>query len=207
MTETEKMLAGKLYDPADDALTKIRTAAHDLCRQYNVLSESDPKRTKILKKLMPKTPIGEAFVYLQGPIQFDYGHFTTLGEGTYVNFNFTCVDCAPVTIGKNAFIGPNVSLLTPVHPMRYQERNGFVQEDGTVKVLEYARPIAIGDNCWLGGNVTVCGGATIGNGCVIGAGSVVTRDIPPDTFAVGVPCRPVRKITEKDAMKYHPECF
>lgn len=119
----------------------------------------------------------------------------------------TCVDCCPVTIGDNVFIGPNVSLLTPMHPLRWQDRNQYLKADGTATDKEYAKPITIGDNCWLASNVTVCGVVTIGEGCVIGAGSVVTRDIPANTLAVGVPCRPIREITAEDALENHSGLF
>ena len=97
-------------------------------------------------------------------------------------------------------IGPNVTLATPMHPLLPEERNIRMREDGRFYNLEYAKPITIKDNCWLASNVVVCGGVTIGEGCVIGAGSVVTKDIPPYSLAVGNPCRVIRKITEKDHM-------
>ena len=197
MTEKEKMLAGMLYDPASPELAALRETAHDICRRYNALAETDAERSALMRALLPKS---DEHVYIQGPMQFDYGVFTEMGEGTYVNFNFTCLDCAEVKIGKNVFIGPNVSLLTPVHPLRYTERNVRIQPDGSHVCLEYAKPIVIGDNCWIAGNVTICGGVTIGSGCVIGAGSVVTRDIPDNMLAVGVPCRPLREIDESDSM-------
>lgn len=195
--EEEKMLAGVLYDPAKEGLPGKRTRAHDLCREYNMLSETEERREEILRELFPHA--GEN-LFIYGPMIFDYGEYTSFGDNVFINFNFTCIDCAPVTIGNDVFFGPNVSILTPVHPMRFQERNMFRNDEGNISDLEYARPISIGDNCWIAGNVTICGGVTIGNGCVIGAGSVVTRDIPDNTFAAGVPCRPVREITEKDAM-------
>lgn len=199
MTEKEKMLRGMLYDPSDDELAALRAAAHGLSKDYNDTYETEEeKRNKILDALLPHR--GEN-VYIQGPIQFDYGIFTEIGENTYANFNLTCIDCAPVKIGANVFMGPNVSLLTPVHPLRWQERNLYRKENGKMTDKEYAKPITIGDNCWLAGNVTVCGGVTIGGGCVIGAGSVVTRDIPPGVLAVGVPCRVVREITDEDKME------
>ena len=199
MTEKEKMLAGQLYDPADEELIALREKAHALSKQYNdTLETQEEEREAIMKELVPD--LGED-AYLQGPIQFDYGCFTRIGENTYVNFNFTCLDCAPVKIGSNVFMGPNVSILTPVHPMRWQDRNLFVRADGVETDREYAKPITIEDNCWLGGNVTVCGGVTIGSGSVIGAGSVVTKDIPSGVFAAGVPCRVIREITDADRME------
>lgn len=203
MTEKEKMLAGKIYDSTDSELVALRAKAHRLSKEFNDLLENDGRRTEILKEL---GIAGDAF-YLQGPVQFDYGCFTSIGKNSYANFNLTCVDCCPVTIGDNVFIGPNVSLLTPMHPLRWQDRNQYLKDDGTATDKEYAKPITIGDNCWLAGNVTVCGGVTIGEGCVIGAGSVVTRDIPANTLAVGVPCRPIREITAEDALENHPELF
>ena len=204
MTEKEKMLAGKIYDPSEPELVGLRQKAHRLCLEYNQLPETDKKRDELMREL---GVAGVENAYFQGPVQFDYGCFTTVGEGFYANFNFTCVDCCPVTIGDNVFVGPNVSLLTPVHPFRWQDRNPYKKPDGTVTDKEYARPITIGDNCWIAGNVSVCGGVTIGEGSVIGAGSVVTRDIPPHSLAAGVPCRVIREITEADSLENHPELF
>lgn len=203
MTEKEKMTAGKIYDPSDEELVKLRTKAHRLSKEYNELLETDEKRSEILKEM---GIIGDSF-YLQGPVQFDYGCLTSIGANSYANFNFTCVDCCPVTIGANVFMGPNESLLTPMHPLRWQDRNQYQKQNGTLTDKEYTRPITIGDNCWIAGNVTICGGVTIGEGCVIGAGSVVTRDIPANSLAVGVPCRVIREITEEDALENHPELF
>ena len=185
------MLAGELYDPNEEELLLLRRKAHKLCREYNLLDETDEEREKILAELLPNR--GKNLT-LQGPIQFDYGAFTTFGENCYANFNFTCIDCAPVTIGDNVFFGPNVSILTPIHPLRWQERNPFVRKDGVLTDREYAKPITIGSNCWIAGDVTICGGVKIGEGSVIGAGSVVTRDIPPNVLAVGNPCRVIREI-------------
>lgn len=174
MTEQEKMLAGKIYDSSDETLLAIRTKAHKLCQTYNQTADTEEKaREQIMRDLIPDCAKG---VYLQGPIYFDYGKFTTIGENTFANFNFTVLDTCPVHIGNNVFIGPNVSLVTPMHPFRYQERNIKFRPDGTAYDDEYAKPITIGDNCWLASNVVVTGGVTIGEGCVIGAGSVVTKE-------------------------------
>ena len=118
-----------------------------------------------------------------------------IGERFYANFNFTVLDCCPVKIGNDVQIGSGVSLLTPIHPLRWQDRNAKFNEKGEfITIEEYAKPITIGDNCWLASNVSVIGGVSIGNGSVIGAGSVVTRDIPENVFAAGNPCRVIKTI-------------
>ena len=199
MTEKEKMLSGALYDPSDPELATLRESAHALSKMYNdTLETQTGERREILERLLSGSG---ANCYLQGPIQFDYGCFTTIGENSYANFNFTVLDCAPVHIGANVFMGPNVSILTPVHPLRWQERNLYRKADGTMTDKEYAKPITIEDNCWIAGNVTICGGVTVGMGSVIGAGSVVTRDIPAGVLAAGNPCRVIRPITDADRME------
>ncbi len=194
MKQKDIMLSGKLYDPNDPELQELRRKAHKLSFEYNsTLETEEDKRQAILKELIGE--LGEG-AYLQGPIQIDYGCFTSIGERTYANFNLTILDTCPVKIGKDVFIGPNVSILTPMHPLRWQERNTYYREDGVLTDKEYGKPITIGDNIWIAGNVTICGGVTIGDGSVIGAGSVVTRDIPPGSLAAGNPCRVIREITE-----------
>lgn len=206
MTEKEKMFAGKIYDPFCEGMPEERTRAHILCKAYNDTTEADEeKRREIMDELMPNRGKN---VYLQGPVYFDFGTHIYMGEGSYANFNFTVLDEGKVIIGKNVFIGPNVSLLTPIHPLRYQDRNAFYNEKtGGMTNLERAGEITIGDNCWLGGGVTVCPNVNIGEGCVIGAGSAVTRDIPPHSLAAGNPCRVLRPITEEDGLDLHPEYF
>lgn len=205
MTEKEKMISGKLYDPSDKELEALRLQAHRLSKDYNdTYEDEEEKREEILSKLIPNRSEG---VYIQGPIQFDYGVFTTLGKNFYANFNLTVLDVCPVTIGDNVLIGPNCSIMTPVHPFRYQDRNIRQREDGSLYDYEYAKPITIKENCWLAANVTVCGGVTINEGCVIGAGSVVTRDIPPNSLAAGNPCKVIRQITEDDAIELKKELF
>lgn len=205
MTEKEKMLAGKIYNPSDKELAALRLQAHKLSKMYNdTFEDEEEKREQILKELVPNRKKG---AFLQGPVQFDYGVFTSIGKNFYANFNFTVLDCCPVKIGDNVMIGPNVSIMTPVHPLRYQDRNMKEKADGTLYDDEYAKPITIGNNCWIASCVTVTGGVTIGDGCVIGAGSVVTRDIPANSFAVGNPCRVIREITEADAIALKKELF
>lgn len=199
MTEKEKMLAGEMYNASDSELAQIRKKAHNLCADYNRTYEGeDEKRAEILRRL-----IGECAdnIYLQGPIQFDYGAFTVFGKGCYANFNLTVLDCCPVTFGDNVLIGPNCTFATPVHPMNDVERNGYINDEGNFVCLEFAKPITVGNRVWLASNVTVCAGVTIGDGCVIGAGSVVTRDIPPNTFAAGNPCRVIKTINNQGSLQ------
>lgn len=205
LTEKEKMIAGKIYDPSGEELAKARAKAHRLCTDYNhTYEEEEEKRLNILKDLIPTISKG---VYLQGPIQFDYGYNTFIGENSYANFNLTVLDCSTVTIGKDVFFGPNVSLVTPVHPYLPDERRMRFREDGSAYDLEYAKPIVIGDDCWFGSNVTVIGGVTIGSGTIIGAGSVVTKDIPSGVLAAGNPCRVIREITNEDSIELKKELW
>lgn len=196
MTEQEKMLNGMIYDPNDKELATMRKYAHKLCSRYNRLDEDDEKRAEILDMLVPQ----HNGVYLQGPIFFDYGEFISFGKNCYANFNFTVLDCAPVTIGDDVYFGPNVSIVPPMHPFLPQERNQYQREDGVMTDREYAKPVTIGSNCWIASNVVICGGVTVGEGSVIGAGSVVTKDIPSGVLAAGNPCRVIRQITEQDSV-------
>lgn len=199
MTEKEKMLQGFIYDASDKELVEMRRKSHKLCKLYNDTFEDEKeKHSQIIAELLPDSKKG---LYLQGPIQFDYGVFTSFGENCYANFNLVILDCCEVTIGNNVFFGPNCTVATPIHPMCAEERRIQQKSDGTLFNYEYAKPIVIEDDCWLASNVTVCGGVKIGKGSVIGAGSVVTKDIPENSFAAGNPCRVIRKITDKESVK------
>lgn len=203
MDEESKIMAGVLFCPGDPALKEKKRRTHDLNLDYNRTYEGETeKRQDILRRIVAH--LGEGS-FMQGPIFFHYGCHTTIGRNFFANFNFTVQDDAPVTIGDDCNFGPNVTMVTPLHPMLPEERRCMRTASGEEKHLCYARPIHIGSDCWFGASVTVCPGVTIGDGCVIGAGSVVTRDIPANSFAAGVPCRVIREITEKDSMRYKPE--
>lgn len=205
MNEKEKMLAGKIYDPTDKTLAALRVKAHKLSQKYNGSFEDEELlRKQILDELVPEHGAG---LFLQGPIYFDYGIFTSFGENCYANFNFTVLDTCRVKIGDQVFFGPNCTIATPVHPFRWQERNIKYKADGTAYDDEYGKPVTIGSNCWIASNVVITGGVTIGEGCVIGAGSVVMRDIPPNCLAAGNPCKVIREISEADSIKYRNELF
>ena len=198
MTEEERIFRGTPYSPADPELKKMKLKSHKLSQDYNRLYEDDTEeRQKILIELFDR--IGKG-TFIQGPMQIHYGRHTTIGEDCFLNFNLTIQDDARVSIGDRCNFGPNVTIVTPLHPMIAQERRSVMCEDGVERRLCYAKPVAIGHDCWLGANVVVCPGVTIGDNCVIGAGSVVTHDIPDGAFAAGVPARVIRTIGEEDSI-------
>ncbi len=198
MTEFEKMVAGELYDPTDPELDRLRLKARKLSRRYNQTDEDEPEKLEqLLGELLSNS---SSLPMLQAPVYFDYGCNTRFGKFCSANFNFTCLDVCPITIGDNVLIGPGVTLAAPMHPLLPEERNVRQKEDGSYYDLEYARPITIEDDCWLGAGVIVCGGVTIGKGSVIGAGSIVTRNIPAHVLAAGNPCRVIRELTDSDSM-------
>lgn len=201
--EEEKIRAGILFCPADPELVAIKRKTHNLDVDYNSTHEDEfEKRDAILHGILGE--MGEG-VRIQGPIAFHYGKHTKIGAHTFANFNFTVQDDAEVTIGEHCNFGPNVTIVTPVHPMVASERRAIRTASGEEKLLCWAKPVHIGKDCWFGASVTVCPGVTIGDNCVIGAGAVVTRDIPANSFAAGVPCRVIREITDADSMNNFPQ--
>lgn len=203
MREEEKIRAGILFCPGDPELKAIKLRTHKFNQDYNRLYEDETdERNRILREILGE--IGEG-TFLQGPITFHYGCHTKIGKRVFINFNFTVQDDAEVIIGDDCNFGPNVTIVTPMHPMLPDERKRMLDADGNVKRFCYAKPVKIGSDCWFGANVVVCPGVTIGDGCVIGAGSVVTKDIPAGVFAAGNPCRVIRELGEADSMKYKPE--
>jgi maltose O-acetyltransferase len=183
-TEKEKMLAGELYDPLDTELVVARDRARDLCQDLNATRERDREaRRAILKQLFGK---GGDSVWLQPPFFCDYGSNIQLGERVFFNFNCIVLDVCEVKIGDFTLFGPAVQIYTATHPMNAELR----------RKQEFAKPIEIGSDVWVGGGAIICPGVKIGSRSVIGAGSVVTRDIPDGVFAAGNPCRVIREITE-----------
>lgn len=194
---------GSLFSPAEEWRTEIKKRAHALNQKYNELTEYQPEeRKEVLRELLGELNEGVSF---NGPIRFHYGVHTKIGKNTFFNFNFTCQDDAEVTIGENCDFGPNVTIVTPLHPLLSDERKALRCPDGTEKRLCWAKPVVIGNGCWICANVTILPGVTIGDNCVIGAGSVVTRSIPANSLAVGNPCRVIRTLTEKDSLANMPE--
>ncbi len=187
MTEKDKMLKGEWYDANfDKELVDVRRKAELLCYDFNMAKPGSDEQENALKDLLG-TEIPEGVTVL-APVYFDYGNYTKLGKGTFVNHGCYFMDGGTVTIGENVFIGPFCGFYTATHPMNYTDRN---------KGLEKALPITVGDNCWFGANVSVMPGVTIGSGCVIAAGSVVTEDVPDNSMVAGVPAVVKKEISQK----------
>lgn len=201
--EEERIFQSIVFCPGDPELVALKLRTHNLNVDYNNTYEDEyEKRAAILGEILGE--MGEG-TRIQGPIAFHYGKHTKIGRNFFGNFNLTIQDDGEVTIGDRCNFGPNVTIVTPIHPMVPEERNALLGPDGKPKRLCYAKPVHIGSDVWLGANVVVCPGVTIGDGCVIGAGAVVTRDVPPRTFAAGNPCRVIREITEQDSLAHKPE--
>lgn len=183
MTEWEKMRSGQLYNAETPRLQAMRWRAAELChRLETLLPNQEKERQAVLRELLGS--VKGSFTINPG-FRCDYGLNITIGDRFYANYNCVILDCAPVTFGDNVFIAPNCGFYTAGHPLDASTRNSG---------LEFARPITVEDNVWIGGNVVVLPGVTIGSGSVVGAGSVVTRDIPAGMVAAGNPCRPLRPV-------------
>lgn len=179
-----KCRQGKLYDANNDAeLIAERLACKQLCHEYNNLPPADEQHRKnIIIKLFRKTKTN---FLIEQPFFCDYGYNIEIGENFFANVNCVILDAAKVTFGDNVFVAPNCGFYTAGHPFDVGQRN---------RGLEYAYPITIGNNVWIGAQVCVLPGVSIGNNCVIGAGSVVNKDIPDGSLAAGNPCRVIRKL-------------
>lgn len=191
-TEKEKAAEGLLYNANyDETLQAEMKATRGIIFEYNNLSPlQDEEREKILASLLGKKGKNVTII---SPFYCDYGYNIEVGDNFFANTNFVVLDGAKVKIGNNVFIAPNVGIYTAGHPLDAEQRN---------EGLEYAYPVTIEDDVWIGGHVCIMPGVTIGKGTVVGAGSVVTKDLPANSLAVGNPCRVLREITEADRNKY-----
>ncbi len=183
-TEKEKMLSGENYFSNDKELTLDRNRVKKLLHKLNVVEYlMNGNARAILRELLPNA---HKKIYIEPPFHCDYGYNIHLGEKVYFNVNCVVLDAAKVTIGTNVFIGPGVHIYTATHPTNAVER----------QTVEFAKPVSIGNDCWIGGNSVLCPGITIGDGVTIGAGSVVTKDIPENSLAVGNPAIVIKKLKE-----------
>jgi maltose O-acetyltransferase len=177
----DRMLAGEWYLPDDPELAADNERRFVLCAAYNANGGATPaRREEILAELLGS--LGEG-VRIRPPFHCDYGRYISIGDRTFINFGAVFLDAAPITIGADVQIGPNVQLLTPAHELDTERRRAG---------WEKAVPITIGDNVWLGGGVIICPGVTIGRNTVVGAGAVVTKDLPAGVLAFGNPARVIR---------------
>ena len=189
-TNRERMLAGDLYIADDPELAEGSSRALDLADAYNATTvRQGPLRRQLLTELLGA--IGED-TYIRPPLRVDYGGHLRIGARTFANYVRIALDVADITIGDDVQIGSNVQLLTPTHPVDPSLRR---------QKWEAAKPIAVGDNVWLGSGAIVLAGVTIGENTVVGAGAVVTRDLPAGVVAYGNPARVVREIGERDRVQ------
>lgn len=192
MKEKDKMLSGKPYNSFNEELLSERQYVKELLYDFNNLPPSNiARRNAIIKKVFGE--IGDNY-FIEPPFRCDYGYNISVGKNFYTNYNCTILDCAKVTIGDNNMFGPNVCIFTAGHPIHFELRN---------EVIEYALPVTIGNNVWIGGGAILNPGITIGDNVVIGSGSVVTKDIPSNTIAVGNPCKVMREINDEDKQYYY----
>ena len=190
MTKTARQLQeeGLLYDVFEQELTDIKDKTYGLVSELSRASHFDMEFVmSLVRKIVAK--IGQDS-YIVPPFRCDYGDHVFIGNNTYINYNCCFLDSAKVTIGDYVYMGPNCNIFTPCHPIHYELRKE--------KVTEYALPVTVGSHSWIGGDVVITPGVTIGENCVIGAGSVVTKDIPDNSIAVGNPCKVIRQINDKD---------
>lgn len=183
MTEKEKAMLGLEFRQGDPELRQRRELAETLCFAYNSLPpENREKKQQILAELIRDRQEG---CCIKSPFLCEYGEYISLGRNFFANYNCKLMDGGRITFGDDVRIGPDCTFVTVDHPLEPERRRAGYQ---------IFKPITVGNNVWFGAGVTVCPGVTIGDNCVIGAGSVVVKDIPANTLAVGTPCKVIRQL-------------
>lgn len=192
------MTSGLLYNPADSEIAKRHMDGMTRCARFNKISFRRTKaKQRALERLIPSARGKGLSVF--SPMYCEYGVNIHVGRECFMNYNCTLLDVAPITLGDSVWIGADVTLATPNHPLIAEERLCADYPDGRHD-LEYAEPITIGDGCWICSGAVICGGVTVGAGSVIAAGAVVTRDVPAGCIVAGVPAKVVRHIDESDRL-------
>lgn len=192
MTTEQKMHNGYLYRPNAPELVKEQLSRLEMLYRYNATRPSQQKlRTKLLDRMFAEIGIG---CYIEPPLRASLGSHCHFGSNVYANFNLTLIDDTHIYVGDYTMFGPNVTIATAGHPILPELRE---------KAYQYNAPVRIGKNCWLGAGAIVLPGVSIGDNSVIGAGSVVTKDIPPNVVAIGVPCKILREISDRDKTYYY----
>jgi maltose O-acetyltransferase len=186
-SERELMLAGEPYDPLDEELVEGRARARALTLAYNAtLGDEIERRSELLESLLGAAAEG---VWVEPPFHCDYGSNIYLGENVFLNLGCVILDCARIEIGQNSLLGPCVQIYAATHPA-----DPVARREG----VEFARPVTLEADVWIGGASVVCPGVTIGAGTTVGAGSVVVSDLPPGVVAGGNPCRVIRRLEEPE---------
>lgn len=198
ISDRERMISGKLYNPASADVAELHARGLIACDTFNRIPVKKAKaKQKALEKLIPSAKGQNLAVF--APFYCEYGCNIHVGKECFVNYKCTILDVAPVTLGDGVWIGANVTIATPLHPMLAKERLNADYPDG-YHDIEYAAPITIKNGCWICSSATICGGVTIGENSVIAAGAVVLHDVPPNSLVAGVPAKVVRQIDENDRM-------
>lgn len=198
MKEIEKMINGRLYNPADPELDAYHLQRTALCQQLNQTPLLDQAKVTQLKEALISSAKGKNLgLFL--PFYCEYGSNIHVGKECFINYHCTFLDVAPITLGDGVWLGSGVTIATPSHPFLPKERLAAHYPDG-YHDLEYAKPVTIEKNCWICANATITGGVTIGEGSIVAAGAVVTKDVPANSLVAGVPARVIRQLDEKDRM-------
>ncbi len=198
INEWDRMVSGKLYNADSPDIAEQHAQGFAQCERFNQISvtKSEEKQAA-LEALIPSAKGKDLGVF--APFYCEYGVNIHVGKNCFVNFHATFLDVAPITLGDKVWIGANVTIATPMHPLLARERTCLEYPDGHHD-LEYAAPVTIGDGCWICSGATICGGVTIGENTVVAAGAVVTKDMPANCLVGGVPARVIRPLEEEDQM-------
>lgn len=196
VNDWDRMISGKLYNSSSPDIAKQHMQGLSRCHRFNSIAVWRTKaKQRALEKLIPSAKGKSLGVF--APLYCEYGVNIHVGNECFVNYNCTFLDVSPITLGDSVWIGANVTLATPNHPLIAEERHNANYPDGRHD-LEFSDPITIEDGCWICSSSTICGGVTIGKNSVVAAGAVVTRDVPPNSLVAGVPAKVIRQIDEDD---------